>query len=144
MPAETDIEKRDRAVIAFTGEGAITVEVKHTGADSFLSGVIKLVQEAQASKSRTQDIANRAAFWLTVIALSVSGLTAFSWLFFTEQGVAFAWLPAVPFPARTRWGYCAAVVAVTTIAATNGLLIGDRTAARKPADAAIVLADPGP
>src|SRR3981189_2280832 len=84
------------------GEGAITVEVKHTGADSFLSGVIKLVQEAQASKSRTQDIANRAAFWFTVIALSVSALTAFSWMFFTEQGVAFA--------------------------AANGLLIRDRTA----------------
>jgi Cu2+-exporting ATPase len=87
---------------AINGEGAITVEVKHTGADSFLSGVIKLVQEAQASKSRTQDIANRAAFWLTVIALSVSALTAFSWMFFTEQGVAFA--------------------------AANGLLIRDRTA----------------
>ena len=66
---------------AINGEGAIVIEVKHTGADSFLSGVIKLVQEAQASKSKTQDIANRAAFWLTVIALSVSGITVFSWLF---------------------------------------------------------------
>ena len=62
---------------AINGEGAVVIEVKHTGADSFLSGVIKLVQEAQASKSRTQDIANRAAFWLTVIALSVSGITVF-------------------------------------------------------------------
>ena len=69
---------------AINGEGAIVIEVKHTGADSFLSGVIKLVQEAQASKSRTQDIANRAAFWLTVVALSVSGITVFSWLFFSE------------------------------------------------------------
>src|SRR5262249_34958150 len=75
---------------AINGEGAIVVEVTHTGADSFLSGVVRLVQEAQASKSRTQDIANRAAFWLTVIALSVSGITVFSWLFFSQQPLAFA------------------------------------------------------
>jgi Cu2+-exporting ATPase len=75
---------------AINGEGAIVIEVKHTGVESFLSGVIKLVQEAQASKSRTQDIANRAAFWLTVIALSVSGVTVFSWLLFSEQPLAFA------------------------------------------------------
>ena len=62
---------------AINGEGALVVEVRHIGADSFLSGVIRLVQEAQASKSRTQDIANRAAFWLTVIALTVSALTLF-------------------------------------------------------------------
>jgi Cu2+-exporting ATPase len=65
---------------AINGEGSIVIEVIHTGADSFLSGVIKLVQEAQASKSRTQDIANRAAFVLTVVALAVSALTLLSWL----------------------------------------------------------------
>jgi P-type Cu2+ transporter len=118
---------------AINGEGAITVEVKHTGADSFLSGVIKLVQEAQASKSRTQDIANRAAFWLTVIALSVSGLTAFSWLFFTEQGVAFAVERAVTVlviscPHALGLAVPLVVAVSTSIAATNGLLIRDRTA----------------
>ena len=118
---------------AINGEGAITVEVKHTGADSFLSGVIKLVQEAQASKSRTQDVANRAAFWLTVIALSVSGLTAFSWLFFTEQGVAFAVERAVTVlviscPHALGLAVPLVVAVSTSIAATNGLLIRDRTA----------------
>ena len=118
---------------AINGEGAITVEVKHTGADSFLSGVIKLVQEAQASKSRTQDIANRAAFWLTVIALSVSALTAFSWLFFTEQGVAFAVERAVTVlviscPHALGLAVPLVVAVSTSIAATNGLLIRDRTA----------------
>jgi P-type Cu2+ transporter len=118
---------------AINGEGAITVEVKHTGADSFLSGVIKLVQEAQASKSRTQDIANRAAFWLTVIALSVSGLTAFSWLFFTQQSVAFAVERAVTVlviscPHALGLAVPLVVAVSTSIAATNGLLIRDRTA----------------
>jgi len=118
---------------AINGEGAIVIEVKHTGADSFLSGVIKLVQEAQASKSRTQDIANRAAFWLTVIALSVSCLTVFSWLFFSEQTLAFAIERAVTVlviscPHALGLAVPLVVAVSTSIAATNGLLIRDRTA----------------
>ncbi len=118
---------------AVNGEGAIAIEVKHTGADSFLSGVIKLVEEAQASKSRTQDIANRAAFWLTVIALSVSGLTVFSWLFFSEQTLAFAIERAVTVlviscPHALGLAVPLVVAVSTSIAATNGLLIRDRTA----------------
>ena len=118
---------------AINGEGAIIIEVKHTGADSFLSGVIKLVQEAQASKSRTQDIANRAAFWLTVIALSVSLLTLCSWLFFTEQSVAFAVERAVTVlviscPHALGLAVPLVVAVSTSIAAANGLLIRDRTA----------------
>jgi len=80
---------------AINGEGAVVIEVRHTGSDSFLSGVIKLVQDAQASKSRTQDIANRAALWLTVVALSVSGLTLVWWAFLAPAGLAFAMERAV-------------------------------------------------
>ena len=118
---------------AINGEGAIVIEVKHTGADSFLSGVIKLVQEAQASKSRTQDIANRAAFWLTVVALSVSGITVFSWLFFSEHSLAFAIERAVTVlviscPHALGLAVPLVVAVSTSIAAANGLLIRDRTA----------------
>ena len=118
---------------AINGEGAVVIEVKHTGADSFLSGVIKLVQEAQASKSRTQDIANRAAFWLTVIALSVSGITVFSWLFFSQQPLAFAIERAVTVlviscPHALGLAVPLVVAVSTSIAAANGLLIRDRTA----------------
>jgi P-type Cu2+ transporter len=118
---------------AINGEGAIVIEVKHTGADSFLSGVIKLVQEAQASKSRTQDIANRAAFWLTVIALSISGITVFSWLFFSQQTLAFAIERAVTVlviscPHALGLAVPLVVAVSTSIAAANGLLIRDRSA----------------
>jgi len=118
---------------AINGESAITIEVKHTGADSFLSGVIKLVREAQASKSRTQDIANRAAFWLTVVALSISALTVFSWLFFTDQPLAFAIERAVTVlviacPHALGLAVPLVVAVSTSIAAANGLLIRDRTA----------------
>ncbi|MBW2059739.1 MAG: hypothetical protein JRH07_07165 [Deltaproteobacteria bacterium] len=47
---------------SINGEGSITVEVQKTGKDSFLSQMIALVEEAQQSKSKTQDLANRAAF----------------------------------------------------------------------------------
>lgn len=118
---------------AINGEGAVTVEVKHTGADSFLSGVIRLVQEAQASKSRTQDIANRAAFWLTVIALSVSALTVFVWMNFTTEPLAFAIERAVTVlviscPHALGLAVPLVVAVSTAIAAGKGLLIRDRTA----------------
>ena len=47
--------------VAINGEGALTIEVRKTGKDTYLSQVIALVSEAQASRSRTQDLANRAA-----------------------------------------------------------------------------------
>lgn len=118
---------------SINGEGAITVSVIHTGAESFLSGVIKLVQEAQASKSRTQDFANRAAFWLTIIALSVSILTLFTWTILVGQPLAYAIERAVTVlviscPHALGLAVPLVVAVSTSIAATNGLLIRDRTA----------------
>ena len=118
---------------AINGEGAIVIEVRHTGTESFLSGVIKLVEDAQASKSRTQDIANRAAFWLVVIALGVSAVTLFSRLFFTQQGLAFGIERAVTVlviscPHALGLAVPLVVAVSTSIAAANGLLIRDRSA----------------
>ena len=118
---------------SINGEGSITIEVKHTGEETFLSGVIKLVQEAQASKSKTQDIANRAAFWLTIIALSGGALTLFIWLAFTGQGLSFAIERAVTVmviacPHALGLAVPLVVAVSTAIAARNGLLIRDRTA----------------
>ena len=60
---------------AVNGEGAVTVVVRKTGDETYLSQVIALVKQAQETRSRTQDLANRAALWLTHIALSVGGAT---------------------------------------------------------------------
>src|SRR3989442_1263735 len=60
---------------AVNGEGAITIEVRRTGADSYLSQVIELVRKAQETRSRTQDLADRAALWLTLIAVGGGTLT---------------------------------------------------------------------
>ena len=59
---------------------ARSVEVRKTGDQTYLAQVIELVRQAQATRSRTQDLANRAALWLTFIALSVGGATLSVWL----------------------------------------------------------------
>ncbi|KGX87023.1 heavy metal translocating P-type ATPase [Pontibacillus litoralis] len=61
-------------------EGSIQIEVKKTGDDTYLSQVIGLVKEAQESKSRTQDISNRAAKWLFYLALASGIITFIVWL----------------------------------------------------------------
>ena len=69
---ETGAEVIDGSI---NGEGSITVEIRKTGKDSFLSKVIDLVEEAQSSKSRTQNLADRFATALTVLALTGGFLT---------------------------------------------------------------------
>lgn len=65
---------------SINGEGAITLEIRKTGDETYLSQVIEMVRQAQASRSRTQDLANRAAQWLTYIALIGGTLTLIIWL----------------------------------------------------------------
>jgi Cu2+-exporting ATPase len=75
---------------AINGEGSLTIEVKGVGKDSFLSQVIDLVKQAQESKSKTQDLANTAALWLTIVALGGGVITLVVWLAFMGKDFAFA------------------------------------------------------
>ena len=68
------------------GENTLTLEIKKTGEETYLSQVIEMVRKAQGSRSKTQDLANRAAAWLTYIAISVGLVTLFTWL---SLGAAF-------------------------------------------------------
>ena len=118
---------------SINGEGSITVRVAKTGDETFLSSVIRLVEEAPASQSKTQDLANTAAKWLTFIALGGGFLTAFGWSALTGQGFAFAMERAVTVmviacPHALGLAVPLVVARSTAIAATNGLLIRDRTA----------------
>ncbi|MAQ94530.1 MAG: copper-translocating P-type ATPase [Rhodothermaceae bacterium] len=118
---------------SINGEGAVTVEVQKTGAESFLSQVIDLVREAQESKSKTQDLANRAALWLTVVALGGGALTLFFWSLVMGEGFAFAIERAVTVmviacPHALGLAIPLVVAVSTAISARNGLLIRDRTA----------------
>jgi len=115
------------------GEGSLTIEVKKTGEDSFLSQVIELVKQAQESKSRTQDLANRAAFWLTIIALSAGALTFFGWTFWSSQSFVFALertvtVMVITCPHALGLAVPLVVAVSTSLAAGNGFLIRNRAA----------------
>lgn len=116
---------------AINGEGSLTIEVKGTGKDSFLSQVIDLVKQAQESKSKSQTLADTAAMWLTLIALVSGVLTFVIWLVFMNYEFAFAIERAVTVMVITcphALGLAVPlVVAVSTaLAASNGLLIRNR------------------
>lgn len=115
------------------GEGSLTIEVEKTGEDSFLSQVIELVKQAQESKSRTQDLANRAAFWLTFIALGAGALTFFGWTFWSTQSFVFALertvtVMVITCPHALGLAVPLVVAVSTSLAARNGFLIRNRAA----------------
>jgi Cu2+-exporting ATPase len=114
-------------------KGSLTIEISKTGDDSFLSQVMNLVQEAQQSKSKTQDLANRAAFWLTIVAITAGLITFGAWIFFTGQSFDFAMnrtvaVMVITCPHALGLAIPLVVSRSTSIAATNGFLIRDRAA----------------
>ncbi len=129
------VKTRDAVVIggSINGEGSITAEVRKTGKDSYLNQVVDLVRQAQESKSHTQDVANRAASWLTVIALGGGGLTFATWISVGSQPLAFAIERAVTVmviacPHALGLAVPLVVAVSTALSATHGLLIRDRSA----------------
>jgi Cu2+-exporting ATPase len=117
---------------SINGSGAVKVEVKGTGDDTYLSKVINMVQEAQNHKSKTQRLADRAAFWLTIIALSFGFGTFVIWLALGED-LAFAlerMVTVMVICCPHALGLAIPLVAAisTSISAKNGLLIRNRTA----------------
>src|SRR3989338_3018779 len=91
-------KKKNDAVIAGTinDDGALKISVSNIGEKTFLAGVMRLVAEAQASKSRLQILSDRAAFYLTVVAVLGGITTLVAWLLAgAEVGFAVARLVAV-------------------------------------------------
>ena len=118
---------------SINGEGSVTVEIQKTGKDSYLSQVIDLVRQAQESKSRTQDLSNRAALWLTLIAIGAGSLTLFIWLVLAGKGFSFALermvtVMVITCPHALGLAVPLVVAISTAISARNGLLIRNRAA----------------
>ncbi len=127
------------------GEGSIVVEVQKTGRDSYLAQVIELVRQAQESRSRTQDLANRAAFWLTVLALAAGLTTLLVWLAL-GQTIAFALersvtVMVITCPHALGLAVPLVVAVSTSLAAGHGLLIRDRSAFERARGVDAVLLD---
>jgi Cu2+-exporting ATPase len=129
------VEKGEGAEViggSVNGEGAITLEIRKTGARTYLAQVMEMVRRAQASRSRTQDLANRAAVWLTAIALGGGAMTFVTWLLIGGD-VDFAITRAVTVmviscPHALGLAVPLVVAVSTSLSASHGLLIRDRAA----------------
>lgn len=111
-------------------EGSLIIQVEKTGEASYLSQVIKMVKEAQESKSRTQDLTNQAAKWLFYLALAAGFITLFAWLAF---GYAFdvaiermVTVMVIACPHALGLAAPLVVAVSTSISAKQGLLIRNR------------------
>ena len=117
---------------AINGEGSLKVEVRATGQESYLSKVIKLVTNAQAAKSKTQNLADRVAKWLTIISISVGLATVLIWWMqgqttsFALERMVTVMVTACPHALGVAIPLVVAIS--TTLSATHGLLIRNRTA----------------
>jgi len=127
-------KKKGGKVIAgsINGNGAVKIAVSHGVRDSYLSQVIKLVQDAQQSKSKTQLLADNAARWLTLIAI-VAGIATFLAWYFVRKDMAFAvermvTVIVICCPHALGLAVPLVVARSTALSAKNGLLIKNRTA----------------
>ena len=121
-------------VIAGTinGDGSLRVRVTATGEDTALAGIMRLVEEAQQSKSETQILADRAAGWLFYVALGVAALTAVAWIiavgFDVDVIARVATVLVIACPHALGLAVPLVVAITTSMAARNGVLVRDRLA----------------
>ncbi len=116
-------------------DGSLRVEVEEAEDNTVLAGIMRLVEQAQTSRSRTQVIADKAAFYLTIIALSAALVTALVWTYF-NAGTVFIMervvtVLVIACPHALGLAIPLVVAISTTIAARNGLLVKDRLALEK-------------
>ncbi|MFE7087806.1 heavy metal translocating P-type ATPase [Sphingobacterium spiritivorum] len=117
---------------SINGDGMLKITATGVGKDSYLNKVINLVQEAQEAKSNTQNLADKVAKWLTFIAIAV-GVGTFIYWFSNSGDLAFALERMVTVmvtacPHALGVAIPLVVAISTTLSATNGLLIRNRTA----------------
>lgn len=127
-------KKKDSKVIGGTinGNGSLTVLVEQVGENAYLNKVINMVRDAQSVKSKTQNLADRIAFWLTIIALSVGFATLATWLIigkeFSFAMERMASVMVITCPHALGLAVPLVVAISTSVSAQRGLLIRNRTA----------------
>jgi Cu2+-exporting ATPase len=117
---------------SINGDGSLRIQVTGAGQDSYLNKVIAMVQSAQSAKSNTQNLADKVAKWLTIISITI-GVATFIYWFSVEKNLAFALERMVTVmvtacPHALGVAIPLVVAISTTISATHGLLIRNRTA----------------
>ena len=112
------------------GTGSLRVRLTRVGADTALAGMMRLVEQAQNSRSRAQALADRAAFALTIVAVLSAVITLIAWLAAGES-LSFAiervvTVLVISCPHALGLAIPLVVAISTTIGAKNGLLVRDR------------------
>ncbi|WP_206202977.1 copper-translocating P-type ATPase [Thioalkalivibrio sp. XN8] len=127
------------------GDGSIKIEVQKTGAETYLSQVVEMVRKAQESRSKSQNMADRAAGWLTYLAITVGLVTLFTWLAlgqsFTYSLSRMVTVMVITCPHALGLAVPLVVAVSTSMGARGGLLIRDRTAFERARDLAAVIFD---
>jgi len=135
-------------VIAGTinSDGTLLLKVTKIGEHTALAGIMRLVADAQSSKSRTQLLADRAAGWLFYVSLIAGLLTLVVWLFivhadanFTFERVVTVFIIACPHALGLAVPLVTSIS--TSLAAKNGLLVRDRASLERAKDIDVVLFD---
>ncbi|WP_336406674.1 copper-translocating P-type ATPase [Haloarcula litorea] len=114
------------------GDGSLRVRIDATGEETTLAGIMRLVEEAQESKSRTQALADRAAGWLFYVALAAAVVTGIAWTvavsFNAEVIERVVTVLVIACPHALGLAIPLVVAINTSLAARNGMLVRDRIA----------------
>jgi Cu2+-exporting ATPase len=126
-------------------DGSLRVRVTATGDDTALAGIMRLVDEAQQSKSDTQILADKAAGWLFYVALAVAAVTAVAWVvavgFDVEVIARVATVLVIACPHALGLAVPLVVAITTSMAASNGVLVRDRLALEEAREIDTVIFD---
>ena len=127
------------------GDGSLRVRVTATGEETALAGIMRLVEEAQKSKSNTQVLADRAAGWLFYAAVGVAIVTAIAWTvaagFDVDVVKRVASILVIACPHALGLAIPLVVAITTSMAASNGILVRDRLALERAREIDVVIFD---
>jgi P-type Cu2+ transporter len=138
---------RGTEVIAGTvnGSGSLRIRINRTGDQTMLAGIMRLVQEAQTSKTRAQALADQAAYWLTLAAVGTAIVTLIAWVLargldnYTIERVVTTLVVACPHALGLAIPLVIAIS--TTLSARNGILVRDRLALENARNINVVVFD---
>ncbi len=126
-------------------DGSLRVKVTATGDKTALAGIMRLVEQAQQSKSETQILADKAAGWLFYIAIAVAAITAIAWIisvgFEVEVIARVATVLVIACPHALGLAVPLVVAITTALGAKNGILVRDRLALEKAREINTVIFD---
>jgi Cu2+-exporting ATPase len=129
--APVEKHEGDRVIAGtINGAGSLRVEVTGTGERTALAGIMRLVEQAQASRSRAQTLADRAAFWLTWVALGAGVITLVGWLLAGASAATaverLVTVLVIACPHALGLAIPLVLAISTTLGARSGLLVRDR------------------